>query len=293
MLGSLLAPLLQSAPDVPEAPQVDAQASQRTAIQGNLDTAPMVQNYADLWNTFNQGQWDKSLENSLPGFKEWGAGLVKQYAALARGEIPSDISDLTQNSDAARAIGGGYAGSGMHRNLVARDLGLTSLSVMQTGLNSLNQWLKMTQAPVQDYSRMFAITPEMQIQNDWNNAESTFQHDYTQDLYNSQYDMGNMYGQALLNIEAQGVQLTTAAIGAVGGAAGGAMCWVAREVYGESSPKWLQFRAWMLEDAAPEFRAWYLRNGERFAAFLKQFPMFKPVVQQFMDEKLKEKHEHF
>jgi len=70
------------------------------------------------------------------------------------------------------------------------------------------------------------------------------------------------------------------------GAAKIAACWVAREVYGESNPKWKQFREWMLNKAPDWFREWYLANGEATAEWLKDKPEIKARIKIFMDSKL-------
>ena len=63
-------------------------------------------------------------------------------------------------------------------------------------------------------------------------------------------------------------------------------CWVAREVYGESNPKWKQFRSWMLNKAPDWFREWYLANGESVAEHIKDKPELKARIKIFMDSKL-------
>jgi hypothetical protein len=68
---------------------------------------------------------------------------------------------------------------------------------------------------------------------------------------------------------------------------GGLFCWVAREVYGADNPKWLQFRAWMLNDAPSWFRALYIRYGERFAKFISNKPLLKRIIRKWMDTKIK------
>ena len=90
------------------------------------------------------------------------------------------------------------------------------------------------------------------------------------------------------------------AIGKLGGAAIGAAapyiasaagfaplaCWVAREVYGSSNPKWLQFREWMLNDAPVWFRTLYIKYGERIAAFISDKPSLKRIIKSWMDTKI-------
>src|ERR1700704_793943 len=45
-------------------------------------------------------------------------------------------------------------------------------------------------------------------------------------------------------------------------------CWVARAAFGVADIRWMIFRAWLLEDAPPWFRALYLRHGEMVGAWL-------------------------
>ena len=77
------------------------------------------------------------------------------------------------------------------------------------------------------------------------------------------------------------------ALGTIGGAAILA-CWVAREVYGVHSPKWMIFRHWMLFLSPVWFRATYLTFGERFAKFIRNKPRLKARIRAWMDSKIRE-----
>jgi len=74
-------------------------------------------------------------------------------------------------------------------------------------------------------------------------------------------------------------------IGAAGGIA--AFCWVAREVYGIESSKWMQFREWMLNDSPSWFRKLYIKYGERFAKFISNKPRIKSIIRNWMNTKIK------
>ena len=75
--------------------------------------------------------------------------------------------------------------------------------------------------------------------------------------------------------------------GPAGAAAGGAACWVAREVYGIESSKWMQFREWMLNDSPSWFRKLYIKYGERFAKFISNKPRIKSIIRNWMNTKIK------
>lgn len=60
-------------------------------------------------------------------------------------------------------------------------------------------------------------------------------------------------------------------------------CWVAREVYGPSNPRWLRFRNWLRTDAPRWFRDAYIAYGQDAAAWIRDRPIAKAIVRQFMN----------
>ena len=66
----------------------------------------------------------------------------------------------------------------------------------------------------------------------------------------------------------------------------GTLCWVAREVYGESNPKWLMFREWLLERAPAWFRRAYIKHGEHFARWVHDKPRIKHAIRLWMDARI-------
>lgn len=72
-----------------------------------------------------------------------------------------------------------------------------------------------------------------------------------------------------------------------GGLMGLAMCWVAREVYGETNPKWLSFRKWMIMDAPSWLFNAYVKYGKQIASFIKDKPLVKRALRFWMDSKIK------
>ena len=67
---------------------------------------------------------------------------------------------------------------------------------------------------------------------------------------------------------------------------GGIFCWVAREIYGEDNPKWLQFREWMLTKASNNLRNFYTEYGERIAESIRNKPKIKSIIRKWMDSKI-------
>jgi hypothetical protein len=71
--------------------------------------------------------------------------------------------------------------------------------------------------------------------------------------------------------------------GGMGGMGGMGMCWVAREVYGVTDPRWLLFRAWLQSDAPRWLHDLYAAHGEAFAAWIHDRPLVKSGLRTLMD----------
>lgn len=84
---------------------------------------------------------------------------------------------------------------------------------------------------------------------------------------------------------------TTSAIGNIFGsllpAAITAICWVAREVYGEDNPRWMLFRDWLFRHAPEWFFNLYINHGEAFAGWLKRNSWAKRPIRIWMDSRIR------
>ena len=96
----------------------------------------------------------------------------------------------------------------------------------------------------------------------------------------------NVSGTTMGSSRTSGAGNTLAALGSFGQGLG-AMCWVAREVYGVHDPKWTEFREWMFTKSPDWFRNAYMKYGERAAAVVKRLPFLKAIIRPFMDAKRK------
>lgn len=67
-------------------------------------------------------------------------------------------------------------------------------------------------------------------------------------------------------------------------ASAGLFCWVARSVYGEADPRWLQFRKWMLLKAPDGLFRDYVKHGPALAEWLDNNPWAKLALRPFMDK---------
>lgn len=123
---------------VANTPGLDLDSITAERLSGIEQLFPQAQALTSREATARQSLINQLIEQSMPGFAAARDQGTAAATDLIAGRVPSDVSDLVQRSSAARALGGGFAGSGMHRNLVGRDLGLTSIGLKSQGL----QWLQ-------------------------------------------------------------------------------------------------------------------------------------------------------
>lgn len=160
--------------EVPDYPTLDK--AQRDAVAANKAIIPDATEVGARVNEFNQEQLEKMLREAIPELSNINALAGKNITSMLRGELPPDVANLIERKSAERAVSGGFAGSGVHRNLSARDLGLTSLDLTQKGLSSAERWIAGARqnqvAPLYDVTSMF-VSPELQFAA----AEGKFQRD--------------------------------------------------------------------------------------------------------------------
>lgn len=184
---SLATDLFGSKPVVPKWNPLNLGGEQQAAIANNLAAEPGARNLANL----NEEQLLAMLSKVDPGFAGDSEQIGKNISSMLKGEIPADVSRQIQSADAAKSLGGGYAGSGASHALVARDLGLNSLQLTREGLNSAESWLGATEkllAPaMHTYESMF-VTPSQQAGFDTEERNSKFAHDYLQNQINAMPD---------------------------------------------------------------------------------------------------------
>ena len=112
---------------------------------------------------------------------------------------------------------------------------------------------------------------------------------YAGSLYANNF---NAAGNAAIAAANNRTALAGAGLSAAGDFGGSAMmasalCWVAREVYGEDNPQWICFRRWLLSKAPNWLLSLYKKHGEKFAGWLSKNEWLKPAIRKFMDSRIK------
>ena len=173
-----------------------------------------------------------------------------------------------------QAAGMGQQAFGMNRQ-IAGDVGMTILGRPSSSINLGGQMLGQAQQGAAGPMGPQLFDPNVGL----NMAMQQRGQDVT---FQGMQAQANAAGQAGVMGAIGGV---AQGIGAAGGIA--AFCWVAREVYGIESGKWMQFREWMLNDSPSWFRKLYLKYGERFAKFISNKPRIKSIIRNWMNTKIK------
>lgn len=269
-------------PKIPQLPSISIDSVQRETISGNTAALPQAQQLATQADSISQDQFRRALEFALPGSFSQVQGNI---GAQLRGELPPDIAQSIIRSATAAGYARGFGPrSGLGSNLVARNLGLTSLQQQQTGLQNLMGLAGML--PRFDATSMF-FTPQQRLGFEINERDTRFEHSLLKSRIKAMPDpFKAALTQAIINDEQALLEMA----GSVVGMAAGAGCWVAREVYGENNPMWLLFRAWLFEDAPKWFLKLYLRFGRQFAGWLKTRPTLKHLIRAWMTSRVTSKY---
>ena len=188
---SQLADLFGSKPVVPNLPQLSLTTEQQKTISGNQTVLPQAESLTSTANLFSQSQVNKMLEQLMPNLMSASGDISSNIGDELKGKIPSDVSAAVQEASAGKALSGGYGGTGAARDLVARDLGLTSLNLTQQGLNSAESWMQTANSlysPSQiNVSSMF-VNPSQEASFDVQQQESQFNRNWLANQVSAQPD---------------------------------------------------------------------------------------------------------
>jgi hypothetical protein len=142
-IGSIAATALKpKAPKPGQFTPVDFQHEQGAALQGNLFAMPQIEELATRYNQLNFNQVNKTLGISDPFQNQITTQLSKNRLNWSKGIMSVEDSNLEQLQTAARAIGGGYGGTGMHSNALARNYGLRMFQLQDKAQSSEESWLR-------------------------------------------------------------------------------------------------------------------------------------------------------
>lgn len=103
------------------------------------------------------------LRRVTPGYDEIQSLLSSNLLSGLAGVLPPSVTQSVIDSANARAVAGGFGGSGLGNNLVARDLGLTSKGIQDLAFNQAMNFIG-------NQSRTATLDPNLQTQIDQFNS---------------------------------------------------------------------------------------------------------------------------
>lgn len=214
--------------------------------------------------------------------------LLAQYYDTAQSNLAlgSQLSP-EQEAELASYVRQGQAARGMGRG--PTDIYQEALQKTSFGENLRQQRMQEARGAVGMYGDIFQATtgrPTMSPAPAGANVQAPDASIGLQDYLSLGVNYQQQDANAAAAKKAQQAQLIGAGIGAIGNLGGMAagLCWVAREVYGEASPKWKAFRRYLITKAPAALLRGYVRKGEAFADWLAAHPERKPDVRAWMDE---------
>lgn len=198
----LISSLLKPKPTIPSFQPIDIGAELSKLMRSNLENLPQTVDFAGKATDANSSLVLRALRGVNPDYDKLASGISQNALSFMRGEIPEDVSKQVIRRSAEGAVGGGYGGSGVSRNLVARDLGLTSLNLINQGTSSAQTWLAQTNAlskPVTASSMM--ASPETALGIAVQDRDAKFQRDYASNINNANFSNAGRLASAAAGTE--------------------------------------------------------------------------------------------
>lgn len=123
---------------------------------------PQMNRFLNRITDTENRQYRQDLDRATPRLR----GDIRQFSRnvsnLLDGRIPTSVQGQIRDSANEQAVLGGFGGSQVNRNLVARDLGRTSLDLTNMGAQQLPQVLSLSERmnPVRASSLSYLMTPQ-------------------------------------------------------------------------------------------------------------------------------------
>lgn len=113
---------------------LDLEAITGESLAGMSKYFPTASELGSRFNSYYAGELEKLMETAYPGYAQQKSKFSSTLGDYMAGVVPEDVTQSVMRAAAGRSLLGGFSGSGMHSNLAARDLGLTSLDLQKYGL---------------------------------------------------------------------------------------------------------------------------------------------------------------
>ena len=177
----LLSKLFGKKPNIPAFVGVDIDKEQEGAIDANLRNVGKAGKLARLAAEQDQEALLQVMRGGISGYDKFVGSQKNVAEDFLSGRVPGDFAAKIADKAASRGISSGTSGSGAIRNLEARDLGLTSLDLMQRGYDMaerfVNQQHRTVVPKVMQVSSMFQ-TPAQRLAHKTQERDTKWTRDY-------------------------------------------------------------------------------------------------------------------
>ncbi len=224
--STLFGGLLAGEATLPTLNTIDVGTEQQKAIANNQAALPAAEALATGYNAFNQGQIETMLAKAIPGYADIKAQTSSNIEAMLKGEVPTSDAAAQQLKSVSQAFNLGTTSSSATGSLVARDLGLSQLSLMDKGLSSAESWMStMNQIEGQgmfNVSSMF-VTPQQQLASDTSERNVAYEAQYMQNMMDWQSSAGYLAGSDISSTADSVVSICGSSAGSGGSSGGGSI----------------------------------------------------------------------
>ena len=124
-------------------PSISDVTNQAAAAAAQLNDPTKIGTQANKMAEILNKKYIDQFDAAMPGYKANMAKTNEITSNYLAGKIPTDVVDQIFRNSAAKGFATGLYGGGLGRNLVAKDLGLTSLQLQSAGAGLLDQTAKL------------------------------------------------------------------------------------------------------------------------------------------------------
>lgn len=132
---------------IAQTPGVDLGATYGDVTKAGMAGLPAANELSAGMNMGAMNSMTNVMGSAIPGWSGLQSTRAGAVGSMLRGEIPQDVSDQVFRRGASKSVAGGYGGSEAGRNLVSRDLGLTSLDILGRGMTGMESMVRSTPLP--------------------------------------------------------------------------------------------------------------------------------------------------
>ena len=187
-------------PKIPTFKKTDQTKEHGKAIASNLQHFSKSRELADRTAQADQERLTSIIERTLPNYSQMLQGGSNAINRMLAGELPMEDQIQIMRKSAERGMSLGLSDSSAGRNLTARDLGLSRMQMVQSGLSNLNPFLSMvrnnfTINPMSTAGSF--ISPEQRIRNEMQQNQFAYQAATGKAISDHKHSFGNRMGQML------------------------------------------------------------------------------------------------